>query len=543
MKTTKDPEQHYDAIVVGSGMSGLAVASILSQLANKRVLVLESHWRIGGFLHSFKREGHEWDPGFHYIGEMQQGSLTRGCMDLITDGRVDWQQLDEDFEQIVFDEGRFDVPSSPKAHKERLQEEFPEEAENLEVYFKDLAKMQVWNYRWFYSKIWPEPIAGLISGLGRKKAEMVTKDYLDARFDSELLKAILTAQWGDFGTPPGRSAFGTHAMIAADFLNGGYYPTGGSQMIANTVVDIVEEHGGRCLASHPVTEILIENNKAYGVKVENRKGTKLFYAPVIVSAAGIDKTFQDFVPEQYGKKERKKLETGKRGMSATILYMGIKDDPRKHGYRDCNYWMFDRLDHSYEEKTVSFPPSIGNTTLSFASLRNSALKKHVAQLVTFSWYEDWSAYKDNKWKKRGDEYEGLKEQYTENLLDYVEERFPGLRKLITYQELSTPVTMETMTQHKFGQVYGRECSPARVKDKWSIPTSVKNLYLTGTDIVIPGVNSALMVGVMTSARLMPPIGIARIFYNALRRKPKKPIQTLREAPAEPVEPATAQSDA
>ena len=31
----------YDAIVIGSGIGGLTAASLLAQLANKRVLVLE----------------------------------------------------------------------------------------------------------------------------------------------------------------------------------------------------------------------------------------------------------------------------------------------------------------------------------------------------------------------------------------------------------------------------------------------------------------------------------------------------------------------
>lgn len=33
----------YDAIVIGSGIGGLAAASVLTQRAGKRVLVLERH--------------------------------------------------------------------------------------------------------------------------------------------------------------------------------------------------------------------------------------------------------------------------------------------------------------------------------------------------------------------------------------------------------------------------------------------------------------------------------------------------------------------
>ena len=47
----------YDLIVVGSGMGGLTVASLMAQLKGWRVLVLERHFRLGGFTHSFARPG------------------------------------------------------------------------------------------------------------------------------------------------------------------------------------------------------------------------------------------------------------------------------------------------------------------------------------------------------------------------------------------------------------------------------------------------------------------------------------------------------
>ena len=45
--------EQFDAIVIGSGIGGLTTASLLAQLEGKRVLVLERHFQIGGFTHSF----------------------------------------------------------------------------------------------------------------------------------------------------------------------------------------------------------------------------------------------------------------------------------------------------------------------------------------------------------------------------------------------------------------------------------------------------------------------------------------------------------
>ena len=48
--------QHFDAIVVGAGISGLTTALLL-QRAGKRVLLLEAATRVGGAIRSERRDG------------------------------------------------------------------------------------------------------------------------------------------------------------------------------------------------------------------------------------------------------------------------------------------------------------------------------------------------------------------------------------------------------------------------------------------------------------------------------------------------------
>ena len=69
-KLASDP-RGFDAIVVGSGVGGLACAACLAKFGDKRVLVLESHYRAGGCTHSFNEVGDGvdfFDTGIHYVG-------------------------------------------------------------------------------------------------------------------------------------------------------------------------------------------------------------------------------------------------------------------------------------------------------------------------------------------------------------------------------------------------------------------------------------------------------------------------------------------
>ena len=43
-------QQSYDAVIIGSGIGGLSVASTLAQLRGFKCLVLEQHWAPGGII-------------------------------------------------------------------------------------------------------------------------------------------------------------------------------------------------------------------------------------------------------------------------------------------------------------------------------------------------------------------------------------------------------------------------------------------------------------------------------------------------------------
>ena len=86
-------DETWDAIVIGSGMGGLAAAGFLARVGKRRVLVLEKHSERGGQTHMFRRDGASWDVGLHYIGNLQPGSFERGLFDFLSGEALDWNRM------------------------------------------------------------------------------------------------------------------------------------------------------------------------------------------------------------------------------------------------------------------------------------------------------------------------------------------------------------------------------------------------------------------------------------------------------------------
>ncbi len=259
---------------------------------------------------------------------------------------------------------------------------------------------------------------------------MTTKQVLDERFQDPRLKAIFAGIWPDYGTMPHESAFAIHGTTMHDFMHGGFYPIGGAKELADHAAKTIEAHDGTCLLNHGVTEIIIKNNTAIGVRAEHKGNTVEFYAPHVVSNAGVFTTFSKLVPPEAATKERAQLKLCERGVSAIILFLGLNSDPRQHGFDEANFWLYDEIDSTkYRYQKFNELEDLEGMFLTFGSLRNPGQTPHVAQLVTFSDMEKWQPFQGSRWKRRGDEYEAYKQKVSEAMLNYACHRFPNLETL------------------------------------------------------------------------------------------------------------------
>ena len=529
----RNPNEHsYDAIVIGSGMGALAFASLMAKLRKWRLLVLERHFKIGGFTHTFSRPGGwTWDVGVHYIGEMGKGMTGRRLFDFISDGRVDWTPLPDVYDVFVYPGLTVKVPKGRANFERTLVEAFPAEKQAIGQYFRDVKRAANWFSRHIMAMVTPPPVSWIVRTMNRISEQLplqTTQQYLERHFRDPRLRGLLASQWADYGLPPGRSAFVAHAVIVRHYLEGAWYPTGGAGEIPRAASSIIREAGGELLPGHEVTKIILEGGRAVGVEVQPKKGkdqTRVeFRAPVIVSDAGAWNTFTRLLPRE-SVPFRAELDTPPEGLEAVELFLGLKRDPRELGFQGENYWIFSSFDHDQmcAGRNDLLDGHAPMAYLSFPSLKDPQARSHTAEIVAPFSFRALETFREEPWRRRGTNYESAKTRMTEALLDLVERQHPGFRSLVAYAELATPLTFEHFTGAPSGTIYGYPATPDRFRKAWFAPkTPIKNLYLTGTDASILGVMGALMGGVATASTLLGPAGFLEIM-RAAKSSPSGPL--------------------
>ena len=509
----KKAASHYDVIVIGSGIGGLCNAALLSKLG-KRVCVLEQHYTAGGYTHAYEREGYEWDVGVHYIGEVHKPwSMIRRVFDVISDGELDWAPMDPLYDQGVIGGKEYNYYAGREEFKQEMKFHFPDEADAIDTYVDMLSKVSSLVPRFFAGQALPKLAGGLYNKVrGRFLPDYFFKsvyEVLSELTDNQDLIGVLTAQWGDYGLPPRKASFMMHAMVAKHYITGGNYPVGGAARIAETIIPVIQQSGGEVFTYAGVEEILVKNNTAYGVRLQ--KGDEIT-ADAIVSCAGLFPTVERLLPAEVAAKHgyEKHLKKVELSSSHLCVYAGFKGDAESLNIPKKNFWIYPGYNH--DQNVADFDNNLDAEMpliyISFPSAKDPTWNerypgKSTAEIVAPckpEWFEKWQG---STWNKRGEDYETLKQELTERLLKTLYTHMPQLESALDFVELSTPLSTQWFQWNQEGEIYGINHTVERFQQDWLHPiTPVKNLYLTGSDIVTAGVGGALMGGVMTTSAML-----------------------------------------
>ncbi|MBV35056.1 MAG: all-trans-retinol 13,14-reductase [Rickettsiales bacterium] len=530
--------EEWDAIVIGSGIGGMTAATLLAQVGNMRVLVLEKHSERGGLTHTFRRDGASWDVGVHYIGDMQPGSHVRGLFDFLSGKALTWNPMPADFERFIYPGLKLAQPSNPKQYEDRLIKRFPDEAAAIRRYFVDVMAAANWLSSGTFQAVLPWPLSFLLSQwrrFGSQKAMQTTGEYLNRQFVSAELKAVLASQWGDYGVPPNESAFALHATVVRHYLHGAWFPCGGASRIARTFEVGVEAHGGAVKVCQEVTCVLIEGSRVVGVKALDGRGVKrrevVYHAPIVISNAGAGPTYNTLLPTtgEIGRQTaeiRRVIDLLSDGISAVVVYLRLEKPVTTLGIHGENYWINTTFNHNdIDAQTAAIlEGKPQHAYMSFPSAKSGDERFHTAEIIALIKPEVFSSWRGTMHGARGTQYIQLKQRISQGLIDLAETYVPGIKALVHYFEVSTPLSVEDFTSHTTGAFYGLKGTPKRYSSSvLSAPSPIAGLYLSGCDACNLGVTGAMMGGVVAASRIFGPLGFFRVMRAVRRGKSRMEI--------------------
>jgi phytoene dehydrogenase-like protein len=472
--------------------------------AGIRVALFDPHYVAGGCSTQFHRKVpgqgiYKFDIGLHYIGEAGPDDYL-GQMLADVGVEQEFELLDpEGYDTFIFPDFRFKMPNDIGLYRERLVAMFPQERRGIDKFLSFCRQVEIARYL-----STPHggnlPLGALLQIPFRaprvvwwKNATL--KTVLNACTKDIKLQALLAAQQGDYGLPPGEASAVFHAGCISHFRKGAFYPKGGGQAISDKLAASIEANGGTIHLKRGIEKILIENGRAVGVRTEPKRGEQITVrAKAVLSNADIQRTMLELVgPEHLSKKLTDKIKGFHYPSAIFMTFLGVKGDLAELGMEKTNYWQFDGydIDHMYKLGREQGPHPLRGAYITSASLKDPSSTTHSpegiqsleAMALVPGEPSDWGVEREaiDKWKYRKQgRYIELKEKLQQDLIDRADGLFPGLAERIVFKESASPMSHTRYTRAIPGTGYGISNLPSQFSDKRpDARTKLRGLYLCG----------------------------------------------------------------
>lgn len=478
-------------VIIGSGLGGLSCGVILSQNGYD-VTVLEQGNVAGGCLQCFSRGGVRFETGMHFIGSASPGELLYKLMRYLKLDDVRLRSLDRSGYDIVSLGGeRFRFANGRDAFIDTMSGYFPRERSGLSRYYDII-----------------EEIAGASSLHSFRQAEtgeMVNMHYqtvsidsvLDELFEDEMLKRVLVGNLPLYAAEKGKTPFSQHAFIMDFYNRSSYRIVGGSDRIAQSMVDTIRRNGGEVFTGRRVTHILTDESRATGVETEDGE---VISADVVISAIHPSRTVELVDSHLLRPVYRRRMMNLRNTPGGFSVYLKFKPgtmpymNSNFYGYQGDTPWNCEHYDGADWPK--------GYLYMHFCS-EESPRYARSGVILTYMRYDEVARWNGTKVGKRGEDYEQFKRHRAELLIDAVCRDIPGLRDSIESYYTSTPLTYQDYTGTTGGSMYGVAKditlgSESRVPHRTRIP----NLLLTGQNINSHGMLGVLVGSIVTCSELL-----------------------------------------
>jgi phytoene dehydrogenase-like protein len=460
-------------IIIGGGMAGLA-AGCYGQMNGYSTKVFELHDLPGGLCTAWERQGYIFDGCIHYLYGSGPGQPFHRLWEEL--GAVQERHFlnHQDFMRVIGQDGRaFTLYSDPDRLEQHIRELSPADAglgkmfaDGIRSFLKfDMSRLVARPRALMNPLDWGKFFASMMPYLG----PLLRWWPLDAaafarRFRDPLLQQAIPLVFG-WGEIPMMAALMQLAYMQN--RNAGF-PAGGSLEFARAVEKRYLALGGELHYKAQVEKIIVENDRAVGVRLYNDEVHRSDY---VISAADAYRTINDMLDGKYTNRSIRRTYDGHLPIHSQIqVSLGVDRD-----LSDDPHWVTYLLDEPIliagEERR-----EIGVKHYCFdRSLAPEG--KSVMEIMLRSNYDYWQRIYGRRL------YDTEQLQVSDTVTEQLEKYYPGLKDQTEVVDVATPLSYERYTANWLGSTTG-----------WLPTRQTMMMLLLGVSKRLPGLRNLYLAG-------------------------------------------------
>jgi phytoene dehydrogenase-like protein len=461
--------------IIGAGIAGLS-AGCYGQMNGYDTRIFEMHNKPGGCCTTWESEGYKIDGCLHWLTGSNPGQSFYPLWEEL--GAVQGQNFihHDEYARIEGEGGKaFIVYSDINQLEQHMKELAPEDKEVIEEFVNGIRTMAHFPMPVEKARELYGPIDGFKMMLKMRpyllfmrKWENITVQDFAQRLKNPFLRQVFP--------------FAVNLQNSLDFPMLGLlqplawmdqrtagYPVGGSLEFSRAIERRYLALGGKIHYESRVEEILVENDKAVGVQLDD--GSE-HHSDIVISAADGRTTIFDMLDGNYinGKIQGYYDELPP---SRPVIYISLGVDRS-----------FDEIPHQVTgiDFPLESPITIGEKERNRLNVQiynfDPSLAPAGKTVMRIYFASDYEYWKELMWDP--ERYEAEKEHIADQVVSSLDRRFPGLADQVEMWDVATPMTFERYTGNWLGTFLG-----------WKITTKTLMMGLSKT---LPGLENFYMAG-------------------------------------------------
>jgi len=459
--------QHYEVVIIGAGMAGLA-AGIRLALADKQVIILERHNASGGLNSFYSQAGRKFDVGLHAMTNyVPKGTKGTPLIKLLRQLRIPYDALDlcpQNGSRVVFPDCQLGFNNDFAYLESEVARAFPKQIDGFRALVEEVRTLDAFN----------------LGAIPTSARQAVQRHINDPLLEDMLFCPVMyygSAQEHDMD-------YGQFAiMFRSLFFEGFARPLEGVRVIIKLLQDKYRSLGGVRKMKCGIRQIHAVGDLASAVELESGD---IITADQIISTAGAVETARlcDDQPTNAANDN-----IGQLSFTETITV--LDKQPADFGWNDTIIFFNtrDRFRYARVENDMVDPTSgVICFPNNYQYGEGRQLEEGFLRVTAMANHDKWCALDEEAYlAQKAFWYEEL-QKVTLSLLPT-----PANGLTLDAQRLAsdmfTPRTVRKYTGHLNGAIYG---APNKIKDG---RTHLKNLYLAGTDQGFLGIVGAMLSGI------------------------------------------------